>query len=115
MNEKTFRGIVVHGDGYGRKLGYPTANIEITEPLSGVFAGTVEYDRKTHLVAIFASERRQILEAHLLDFDGDIYGKEIVVHIQKHLRDARTFSDETELRTAIAADIVSIRAWCDRR
>jgi FAD synthase len=54
MNPETYRGIVIHGDGYGRKLGYPTANIEIKQELSGVFLGVAEtpfqekrYKRKT--------------------------------------------------------------------
>lgn len=113
-HEKTgrkFSGTVIHGDGYGRKLGYPTANIEINEPVSGVFAGLVEFDRKKYHAALFAREARPILEAHLLDFDGDLYGKEIVAHIQKRLRDARSFDDEGELRAAITADIATIRAY----
>ncbi len=113
MNAETYTGIVIRGDGYGRKLGYPTANVEITEPLSGVFLGVVEFDGKKYNAAIFASERRPILEAHLLDFDGDLYGKEIVAHIQERLRDARTFNDESELRAAIAADVALIRARRD--
>ncbi len=109
MSSDMYKGTVIHGDGYGRKLGYPTANIEMTEPLSGVFVGVVEYDGKKYHAAIFASERRLILEAHLIDFDGDMYGKEIVVHIQKRLRDGRRFDDESELRAAIAADVAIIR------
>ncbi len=110
MSPETYKGIVIHGDGYGRRLGYPTANIEIAEPLTGVFAGSVEIEGITYHAAIFASERRPILEAHLLDFDGDLYGKEIEVHIEKRLRDARNFDDERELRAAISADIATIRA-----
>ncbi len=110
MKDKRFTGIVIHGDGYGRTIGYPTANIEIHEPLSGVFAGIAEYEGKKYHAAIFASDRRPILEAHLLDFDGDLYGKEIVAHIQKRLRDARNFDDEAELRAVIAADVATIRS-----
>lgn len=109
MNAETYKGIVIHGDGYGRKLGYPTANIEIEGALSGVFAGTVEFDGDIYHAALFAREARPILEAHLLDFDGDLYGKEIVAQIQKRLRDARAFDDEHELRAAITADIAAIR------
>ncbi len=109
MNQNIYKGIVIHGDGYGRKLGYPTANIEIEGPLSGVFAGTVEFDGDIFHAAIFAREARPVLEAHLLDFDGDLYGKEIVAQIQKRIRDARAFDDESELRAAITADIATTR------
>lgn len=111
---KQFSGIVIHGDGYGRTLGYPTANIEITEPLSGVFVGTVDFDGKTYHAAIFARDARPILEAHLLDFDGDLYGKEIVTQIQKRLRDARHFDNEDELRAAITKDVAAIGKYFAR-
>ncbi len=111
MNPTTYTGIVIHGDGYGRRLGYPTANIEIIEPVTGVFAGTVDFGGTKYHAAIFASARRPILEAHLLDFDGDLYGKEIEVRIQTHLRDVRYFDDENELRAAITADVATVRAY----
>lgn len=111
MNLKTYKGTVIHGDGYGRKLGYPTANIKIIEPLSGVFAGTVEFDGGIYHAALFAREGRPILEAYLLDFDGDLYGKEIVAQAQKRFRDARRFDNESELRAAITTDIAAMREY----
>jgi len=110
MIVSTYAGVVIHGDGYGRKLGYPTANIEIAGNVSGVFSGTVEFGAQTYRAALFANDRRPILEAHLLDFDGDLYGKEIIIHVGTRLRDARFFEDEGELRAAIASDVVLVRS-----
>jgi riboflavin kinase/FMN adenylyltransferase len=110
MNPETYRGIVIHGDGYGRKLGYPTANIEIKQELSGVFLGGAEFEGKKYRAAIFASDRRPILEAHILDFDGDLYGKEITVTVGDKIREAAVFHDEAILRTTIQSDIEKVRA-----
>lgn len=103
-------GTVIHGDGYGRKLGYPTANISLDKPLSGVFAGTATFKDKTYPAAIFASTRRPILEVHLLDFDGDLYGKILQVEINKKLREEKKFDEEAPLRAAIEGDIDAVRA-----
>ncbi len=103
-------GTVIHGDGYGRKLGYPTANITLGTPLSGVFSGTVTYKGKTYAAAIFATNRRPILEAHLFDFDGDLYGEDIVVEVGEKIREAEEFSNVSLLKAAIAADIARIRS-----
>lgn len=110
-----FTGTVIHGDGYGRRLGYPTANIAISEPMSGVYAGMVELDGETYTAAVFARPNRLILEAHLLDFNDDMYGKQITIHTQNRLRDARNFDDEIELRLAIAADVATIRTQTNQR
>ncbi len=102
-------GVVIRGDGYGRTLGYPTANIELMEPLSGVFSGVVVFENTTYPAAIFATEKRPILEAHLLDFDGDLYGKQLSVSIGEKIRDARDFDTEEELKDAIAGDVQKVR------
>lgn len=104
-------GIVIHGDGYGRKLGYPTANIALEAPLSGVFSGTVMYQGRKYAAAIFATRKRLILEVHLLDFDGDLYGEELVVDVEGKLREAAEFDDEQKLRVAIAADVQKVRLY----
>ena len=105
----TCRGVVIRGDGYGRKLGYPTANIILEDPLSGVFVGEVTYNENIYLAALFATEKRPILEAHLLDFDGDLYDEEIEVRIGKKIRDSKEFANEEELKQAIAEDVQKVR------
>jgi riboflavin kinase / FMN adenylyltransferase len=109
-------GIVVHGDHRGRLLGFPTANLQtppdVLVPKLGIYAGAA----LGHQAAVSigtnptygGTERRA--EAHLLDFDGDLYGQRLVVELWEHLRDEAKFSSEAELIDAIAADCVRTRA-----
>ncbi len=110
-----YSGVVIRGDGYGRKLGYPTANIEIEEAPQGIFAGHVVYEGKDYDAAVFVTARRpHILEAHLLDFDGDMYGKPISVALLEKIRDDAQFENEDELIAAIAQDAQAVRDYFRR-
>ncbi len=105
-----FSGTVIHGDGEGRRLGYPTANIEaIVEP--GIYAGHVEWRGENYVAALFANAKRPILEAHFLDFDADLYGETIVIHIEKKLRDSQVYTDEESLKRAIQGDVQTVREY----
>ena len=109
-------GIVVRGDGRGRELGFPTANLDVPEgllvPPDGVYAGWT-HDRQT-AVSIGTNpqfdglERR--VEAHLLDFDGDLYGARLVVELWDTLREQRRFDSLDELVAAIGDDVERTRA-----
>jgi riboflavin kinase / FMN adenylyltransferase len=104
-------GIVVRGDGRGRELGFPTANLDVPEdlliPPDGVYAGAA-LDRRA-AVSIGTNphfdgvERR--FEAHLLDFDGDLYGQRLVVEVWSPLREQRRFDSLEELVAAIGDDV----------
>jgi riboflavin kinase/FMN adenylyltransferase len=108
-------GIVVHGDGRGRELGFPTANLDIPAglliPPDGVYAGWA-HDRRA-AVSIGSTphfdgvERR--VEAHLLDFDGDLYGDRLVVEIWTPIREQRRFGSLEDLVAAIGADVDQTR------
>lgn len=78
---------------------------------SGIFAAKVFVDGKEYSAAAYADPSRKILEAHLLDFSGDLYGKEIEIELFEKIRDAEPFSDETSLQAAIAADVAKIREY----
>jgi riboflavin kinase/FMN adenylyltransferase len=109
-------GIVVRGDGRGRELGFPTANLDIPDgllvPPDGVYAGWVQ-DRRA-AVSIGTNphfdglERR--VEAHLLDFDGDLYGERLVVELWVPLREQRRFDSLERLVSAIGEDVDATRA-----
>ena len=106
-----FSGTVIRGDGYGRKLGYPTANIEV-DASSGIYAGRVMFAGKTYQAAVFVTARRpHILEAHLLDFDGDMYDKTITVTLEKKIREDAQFKNEDELIAAIVRDAQVVRDY----
>lgn len=109
-----YTGIVLHGNRRGTALGYPTINIALDEVFSGVFAGKVRVEGNSHMAAIFADPSRKILEAHLLDFSGDLYDKEAVVTVEHGVRDARAFANDAELVRAIEADVRAVRAYFNK-
>lgn len=105
------RGEVVHGDKKGREFGFPTANIANDGVGAGIYAGRVILGSKEYMAAIYVGRKRQgVLEAHILDFNADIYGMVIEVVVGERLRDDELVSDVSELKRRIASDIETIRA-----
>ncbi|OGZ34507.1 MAG: hypothetical protein A2174_02640 [Candidatus Portnoybacteria bacterium RBG_13_41_18] len=103
-------GKVIGGNRRGGKLGFPTANIELKEKLeSGVSAGEVEVNGKKYKAAIFIGKEGKILEAHIIGFEGDLYGKEIKVKIIKKIRNVWKFRSDKELKRQIGEDIKIIK------
>lgn len=97
---------VVRGKGKGKKLGFPTVNIKLNKKIeSGVYAGKVSYDGKEYKAGIFVGKDKKILEAHLIGFSGDLYGKKIEVEIQERIREAKKFGSDEELKRQIKKDI----------
>lgn len=116
------RGTIEHGDHRGRTLGVPTANIAMDdlELEEGVWAGWFERtDGTVHASAISIGVRStfygrhgvRLLEAHLLDFDGDLYGEEVEVSLVQRLRGQRTFNSLEALIAQMSADIAATRRW----
>ncbi len=116
------RGTVVVGDKRGRLLGFPTANVEVPNqvclPADGVYAGWYERpDGSVHGCAINLGRRptfyehadHSLLEAHLLDFDGDLYGERAEVRFVQFLRSERKFDGVDALVTQLKHDIESAR------
>ncbi|MDD5464254.1 MAG: riboflavin kinase [Candidatus Moranbacteria bacterium] len=107
---KKILGIVIEGKKFGRKLGFPTVNIELKESLEGgVYAGFVALEGMKYVAAIFIFPDKPLLEAHVLDFSGDLYGKNIEVEIGKKIRDSIKFNSEKDLVEQIKLDIQIIR------
>lgn len=109
-------GIVVAGDQRGGTLGYPTANLrlepDLAVPRYGIYAGfglghraAVSIGTNPHYGG---SERR--IEPYLLDFDGDLYGKRLVVELWERLRDEAAFESEEALVEQIARDVEATKA-----
>jgi riboflavin kinase/FMN adenylyltransferase len=108
-------GIVVRGDGRGRELGFPTANLDVPEgllvPPDGVYAGWTRDKRAAISIGTnphFDGVERRV-EAHLLDFDGDLYGDRLVVELWSLLRGQRRFDSLEELVAAIDDDVERTR------
>jgi riboflavin kinase/FMN adenylyltransferase len=109
-------GIVVRGDGRGRELGFPTANLDVPEgllvPPDGVYAGWARDRRAAVSIGTnphFDGVERRV-EAHLLDFDGDLYGERLVVELWASLREQRRFDSLEGLVAAIGDDVERTRA-----
>jgi riboflavin kinase/FMN adenylyltransferase len=109
-------GIVVRGDGRGRELGFPTANLDVPEelliPPDGVYAGWVGDRRAAVSIGTnphFDGVERRV-EAYLLDFDADLYGERLVVELWRLIREQRRFDSLEELVAAIGDDVEQTRA-----
>ena len=108
------RGVVVEGSKRGRQLGFPTANVAVTDqlvPADGVYVGVANVGDQSHRCAVsigttptFEGQQRQI-EAHLIDFSGDLYGKTLTIHFQQWLRPQKRFGSKDELVHQIESDI----------
>lgn len=108
-------GIVVSGDARGGTLGFPTANIRVDPhalvPAYGIYAGFGEGTRAAVSVGTnphYGGKERRI-EAFLLDFDGELYGRRLVVELWSRLRDERAFASEAELVEQIGRDVDQAR------
>lgn len=105
----SFSGVVVEGDKRGRELGYPTANIKLSDedkmlPQIGIYAVLVEIDGIEHkaLLSIgkrptFYNDGKVVPEVYIYDFNNDIYGKEIKVNLIQKLRGEEKFNSAEEL------------------
>jgi len=117
----TVHGGVERGDRRGRTIGFPTANlaVEDTPVMDGVWAGWVRRDASVHPAAISVGTRPtfygrvgfRLLEAHLLDFDEDIYDELVTVTLVRRLRDIVRFAGVDELVQQLHADVAATRDW----
>jgi len=114
----TISGHVVEGDRLGQQLGFPTANLDVTGlalPPNGGYAGFANVNGKAYRVALNVGFRPTVtsgtrplrVEAHLLDFRGELYGEELEVAIGGKLREEKKFASVAELREQIARDIAA--------
>jgi riboflavin kinase/FMN adenylyltransferase len=109
-------GTIVAGDQRGGTLGFPTANLAVAEhllvPAFGIYAGAALEHRAAVSIGINphygGSERR--VEAFLLDYSGDLYGRHMRLELWQHLRAERAFANEEELIARIARDVEETRA-----
>ncbi|MBT9587826.1 bifunctional riboflavin kinase/FAD synthetase [bacterium] len=106
---------VVRGDQRGRQLGFPTANLQLpvgkVVPAFGVYACWVERAGQRHAAVAnlgvrptVISNGEAVLEVHLLDFDGDLYGEHLYVELTHFLRPEQRFADLDELKAQIERD-----------
>ncbi len=114
-------GTVVHGRHIGTKIGFPTANIQpdCTDkliPKSGVYAAEFQVDGALYKSVLNIGENPTVsnngvttIEAYILDFKKDIYGKNVRVYLNRRIRDQKKFSDLEQLAEAINNDIAAVQ------
>ncbi len=114
------RGPVVHGDKRGRTLGYPTANLvpdpRLVVPAHGVYACRAVVDGTSHVAAVnvgvrptFKTGRGLLVEAFLLDFAGDLYGRTLQLHFLARLRGEQRFDGAEALVAQMDRDVEETR------
>jgi riboflavin kinase/FMN adenylyltransferase len=115
------QGRVHSGDGLGKALGYPTANLEVAEnkliPKDGVYAAKTEINGIAKPVALSIGTRPTIMEngaraieAYVLNFSGDLYDQNLSIDILECIREQKKFSSHEELIAAIADDVERVKA-----
>ncbi|MBI4086165.1 MAG: riboflavin kinase [Candidatus Liptonbacteria bacterium] len=108
-------GAVERGNKKGKELGFPTANIPCDSSIpGGIYAGEAVWNGNIYQAALYKEDKKDIVEAHLLDFSGDLYGEKLAVLAHKKVRDVRMFAEREELIAAILKDIADIRKLCSR-
>jgi riboflavin kinase/FMN adenylyltransferase len=109
-------GVVVSGDARGGTLGFPTANLrvegDLIVPAYGIYAGAALETRAAISIGVnpHYGGVEQRVEAFLLDYEGDLYGRRLVVELWRRLREERSFESEAELVAQIARDVEETRA-----
>ncbi|MEI7809214.1 MAG: bifunctional riboflavin kinase/FAD synthetase [Verrucomicrobiota bacterium] len=113
-------GRIVEGDRLGRQLGFPTANLDAANlvlPPKGVYAASTKFNGQVYHVALNIGTRPTVaagpqlrVEAHLLDFAGDLYHTELEMEISSKLRNEQRFASPEALKEQIARDVAAVRS-----
>jgi riboflavin kinase/FMN adenylyltransferase len=117
--EYAVAGVVARGEQLGRRIGFPTANVDVSceqLPPPGVYAVRAFVDGRARAAVANLGRRPTVsqsaelaLEAHLLDFEGDLYGREMEIAFRRKLRDEKKFDGLAELKAQIARDVEAAR------
>lgn len=116
MTYKIISGKVIKGDNYGKKIGFPTINLDRRnflklkiKPVFGVYAGRVNLNKKIYRAGIVIGplDKKGLpkIEAHLLLYKGNAYGKKATLDIVKFIRKFKKFKTEKELVEQIKRDL----------
>ena len=117
----TLIGEVVHGKGLGRTVGMPTANLLVIEgelPEAGVYAGRVEVEGNQYKAVTNIGKRPSVdqdhkvtVESFIMDFEGDLYGRQMKLELVKYLRPVRKFSGLEGVLEQVKKDIAEAKKY----
>ena len=118
-------GRVVHGDGMGKKIGFPTANIQFKHnrpPVAGIFVvnahaeglGVLQGVASLGVRPTVKQQDKPVLEAHLFEFSQQIYGRHLRVEFLQKLREEEKYPDLAALTRQIELDVEQARKWFDQ-
>lgn len=119
-------GVVVHGKAIGHKIGFPTANLLIDQETlilkEGVYIGYTKVDNIYYKSMVnigrnqtIALNNQRTIEAHIVDYNGNLYGKEIIMYFNHKIRDGKKFDSLEELKNQLTIDIEKARAQDERK
>lgn len=114
MKKRLFvqKGTVERGTNMARKVGFPTVNIHFAEPnISGTYAGKVIVEGEEYRAAVYANQKRQVLEAYLFDFSGDLYGKQMTVMLFEKLAETKAFRDTQDEQSFINWAVAEVQKY----
>lgn len=112
----TLQGIVVKGDGRGKIIGFPTANVQPLSdkkllPAEGVYFVSINVDNYDYFGMLnigvrptFSNEMRRVIEVHLFDFDKELYGKNVTINFRRRIRSEKKFSSTEDLIIQLKKD-----------
>ena len=118
-------GIVQKGDNVASNLGFKTANLNwdnnIVKPKYGVYFGFLKLENETHPALIswstkptLSKEKKETLEAHIFNFDKDIYNKTVEISFVKMLRNMKKFNNFNDLKKQIEKDYIKFTDWVSK-
>lgn len=119
-------GEVIKGEQRGRTIGFPTANLKTNQcllPADGIYAGQVLIEGNNVIAAISIGTKptfhenspERVFEAFLLDFDGDLYGRELSITVEQWIRGQMRYPNVEELVKQIERDVANIRELADTK
>ncbi len=111
-------GVVVHGNGIGNQIGFPTANIQIDTtkqlPVSGVYTAHTQIDNRVYPALVNIGNNPTVgnahisVEAHIVGYQGDLYGQTLSIAFREYLRPEQKFASLAELQQQIEKDVQSL-------
>ena len=115
-------GTVVHGKGDGRRLGFPTANLDhirVLLPSGGIFAARCRIGARRGAAAVYVGQRPTLghgdsVEAHLVDWSGDLYGRRLELDLVDRVREDRRFAGVEQLVAQMGRDVARARELLER-